>query len=166
MDNFVTPNFEELFESASESASENDTAQHAQSLANVLMLQNNQKYMIVLKGEVGAGKTLWARSFIRKLMNDPNLDVLSPTFPLLQVYESTIGDIYHYDLYRLESDDISYESMQNLAWDEAMQSFICLVEWAEKLPPKLYKPSILISIESKSDSKRLIETKFLKKGGE
>jgi tRNA threonylcarbamoyladenosine biosynthesis protein TsaE len=158
MNNFVIPNFEKLFESLSE----NQTESHAQSLANELMLTNNQKILIILKGEVGAGKTLWARAFIRTLMNDPHLDVLSPTFPLLQIYESPFGDIYHYDLYRLDLDDISEESMQNLAWDEAMQSFICLVEWAEKLPPKLYKPSIVISIETSSDTTRLIETRFLK----
>jgi tRNA threonylcarbamoyladenosine biosynthesis protein TsaE len=158
MNNFVIPNFKELFESLSEK----QTELHAQSLANELMLTNNQKIMIILKGEVGAGKTLWARAFIRTLMNDPDIDVLSPTFPLLQIYESPVGNIYHYDLYRLDLDDISEESMQNLVWDEAMRSFICLVEWAEKLPPKLYKPSIVISIETSSDTTRLIKTKFLK----
>ncbi len=143
---------------------EKDTEINARALGNQLMRTKNQNFMIILKGEVGAGKTLWARSFIRHLMNDQSLDVLSPTYPLLQIYESPFGDIYHYDLYRLEADEVSEQSMQNLSWDEARQSFICLVEWAEKLPPNLYKPSILVSINLISESERSIETNYFAKG--
>lgn len=89
---------------------------------------------IALHGEMGMGKSVFARAFIRERANDPKLDVPSPTFALVQLYNLPSGDIVHYDLWRLDAVD----TMQELGWD-ADEDVIMLVEWPEKagryLPP-------------------------------
>jgi tRNA threonylcarbamoyladenosine biosynthesis protein TsaE len=74
------------------------TTRHAQSLARVL----NAGDVILLSGEVGAGKTHFARALIQSLLETPE-DVPSPTFTLVQTYETPKGEIWHADLYRLSS---------------------------------------------------------------
>jgi N-acetylmuramate 1-kinase len=82
--------------------------------------------VITLSGDLGAGKTTCARSMIRALMNDPELDVPSPTFTLMQVYEAAFP-IVHADLYRIKNPD----ELHNLGWDDAAEGAALLVEWAQ-----------------------------------
>ncbi len=88
--------------------------------------------IIALRGDLGAGKTSFARSFISAAMGRPE-EVPSPTFTLLQVYETPQefngGDIYHFDLYRLENPDDSLE----LGIEDAFSEGICLIEWPDRL---------------------------------
>ncbi|MCI5059691.1 MAG: tRNA (adenosine(37)-N6)-threonylcarbamoyltransferase complex ATPase subunit type 1 TsaE [Alphaproteobacteria bacterium] len=86
-----------------------------------------------LKGDLGAGKTHFARAFIRSALNDTTLEVPSPTFTLVQLYESPQYPIWHFDLYRLEHSDEIYE----LGWEEAISGAVCLVEWPERLDPQM-----------------------------
>ena len=55
---------------------------------------------LFLKGDLGAGKSTFARALIRSLANNPELEVQSPTFPILIPYATAKADISHYDLYR------------------------------------------------------------------
>lgn len=84
--------------------------------------------IIALHGDLGAGKTSFARSFISAAMGQPE-EVPSPTFTLLQVYETPMGDIYHFDLYRLDQPDDSLE----LGIEDAFIEGICLIEWPDRL---------------------------------
>ena len=93
--------------------------------------------VLLLEGAIGSGKTHFARSLIRSLMRKPE-DVPSPTFTLVQVYETVIGEIWHSDLYRLS--DIS--EIEELGLTDAFETAVCLVEWPEKLGP-LTPPSAL-----------------------
>jgi tRNA threonylcarbamoyladenosine biosynthesis protein TsaE len=86
--------------------------------------------VVLLAGPFGAGKTSFARAFIRALADDPALAVPSPTFTLLQSYETQTATIFHYDLWRLSGPD----SLEELGWDEA-QAGIVLVEWPGRLGP-------------------------------
>ncbi len=91
---------------------------------------------IALYGTLGMGKTVFARSLIRALTKEPELEVPSPTFTLVQTYDSPKGLLYHYDFYRLENPEEIYE----LGWEEAQENGIIILEWPERitslLPPK------------------------------
>lgn len=85
---------------------------------------------LLLEGPVGAGKTHFARHLIWSLMQVPE-DVPSPTFTLVQTYETTVGDLWHADLYRLTHMDDIHE----LGLADALDEAICLIEWPELLGP-------------------------------
>lgn len=84
--------------------------------------------VLLLSGQIGAGKTHFARCLIQSVLVVPE-DVPSPTFTLVQTYDTTAGELWHADLYRLTGPDESVE----LGLTEAFESAICLVEWPDRL---------------------------------
>lgn len=85
--------------------------------------------IVSLEGDLGAGKTAMARAIIRALAGDPALDVPSPTFALLQPYDTPLAPVLHADLYRL-ADAAEMDELGLLDDPDA----IVLVEWAERAP--------------------------------
>jgi tRNA threonylcarbamoyl adenosine modification protein YjeE len=85
---------------------------------------------LALSGGLGAGKTALARAIVRALAGDPNLEVPSPTFTLLQSYETPRGLVVHADLYRIGAE----EELRELGFDEARDTGILLIEWPERAP--------------------------------
>jgi tRNA threonylcarbamoyladenosine biosynthesis protein TsaE len=83
---------------------------------------------LMLEGPLGAGKTAFARAFLRHAASDPTLEVPSPTFTLLQTYETGIGLISHYDLWRLDGS----AALAELDWEDARDGIV-LVEWPDRL---------------------------------
>jgi tRNA threonylcarbamoyladenosine biosynthesis protein TsaE len=83
---------------------------------------------ILLEGELGAGKTAFARAFLRTASGDPALEVPSPTFTLVQSYDTSIGTVHHFDLWRLDSPG----ALAELGWEEARNGIV-LVEWPDRL---------------------------------
>ena len=89
-------------------------------------LQNGD--VVLLTGEIGAGKSHFARSLIQAAM-DKIEEVPSPTFTLVQTYDTTIGPIWHADLYRLNDQSDIFE----LGLIDAFGNEIVLVEWPDRL---------------------------------
>jgi tRNA threonylcarbamoyl adenosine modification protein YjeE len=88
---------------------------------------------LLLQGQLGAGKSHLARAAIRALFGPggERAEVPSPSFTLVQVYDTTVGEVWHADLYRLTD---SHEA-EELGLDAAMEEAICLVEWPDRLAP-------------------------------
>jgi len=87
--------------------------------------------VIALKGELGAGKTTFARAFIRARGGAEA--VPSPTFTLVQIYELGDAAIWHFDAYRLRDPEEAWE----LGIEDAFRDGISLIEWPERLGPLL-----------------------------
>lgn len=83
--------------------------------------------VIALSGELGTGKTTFARAFLREW--GVQEEIPSPTFTLVQTYELEAGTIWHFDLYRLEKPDDALE----LDIEDAFTEGISLIEWPERL---------------------------------
>jgi len=97
--------------------------------------------LVILEGDLGAGKTALARAVIRTLAGDPTLDVPSPTFALVQPYETARGPVLHADLYRL-GDPREVDELGLLDNPDA----IVLVEWAERSPEIVQAANVVISL--------------------
>ncbi len=92
--------------------------------------------IIGLKGELGAGKSFFAKHFIESLKQQDGKEILSPTFNLVYSYQTRKGEIFHFDLYRLKS----FAELENIGFFDACKNSICLIEWpqiAEKFLKKL-----------------------------
>jgi tRNA threonylcarbamoyl adenosine modification protein YjeE len=103
---------------------------------------------VALTGDLGAGKTAFARSLIRALAEAPELQAPSPTFTLMQVYDTPRGPVIHADFYRLRGPT----ELANLGWDEAVDGAIAIVEWPEKVAQAL--PADRLEVEIRFDPTR------------
>jgi tRNA threonylcarbamoyladenosine biosynthesis protein TsaE len=83
---------------------------------------------ILLAGPLGAGKTAFARGFLRATTADPALEVPSPSFTLVQNYATRRGTVHHFDLWRLDGP----AALAELGWDDARDDIV-LVEWPDRL---------------------------------
>jgi tRNA threonylcarbamoyladenosine biosynthesis protein TsaE len=133
-------------------------ADHTAGLARTLGRVLKPGDTILLTGNVGAGKTHFARALILSLLSHPE-DIPSPTFTLVQTYESTRGMIWHADLYRLSS---SYE-VEELGLSDAFHDAICLVEWPDRLGSLSPDHALELAIEATGDETREITASWTNK---
>jgi tRNA threonylcarbamoyladenosine biosynthesis protein TsaE len=120
-------------------------------LGETLALRLKPGDVVGLTGDLGAGKTTLARAIIRAAAGDPDLIVPSPTFTLVEVYETPRGTFWHFDLYRLDDPQQIYE----LGWEEARAEGIVLMEWPDRLGPLLPK-HLGVTLELAGDGRRAI----------
>jgi tRNA threonylcarbamoyl adenosine modification protein YjeE len=97
--------------------------------------------IIALQGELGAGKTSFARAFIRAHGGDEA--VPSPTFTLVQTYDLPGGRVWHFDLYRLRVAEEAWE----LGIEEAFDDGISLIEWPERLGTLMPRRRLLVALD-------------------
>ncbi|MEI8295433.1 MAG: tRNA (adenosine(37)-N6)-threonylcarbamoyltransferase complex ATPase subunit type 1 TsaE [Alphaproteobacteria bacterium] len=107
---------------------------------------------ILLEGDLGAGKTTFARFLIQALVGEL-CEVPSPTFTLMQTYESPQGMIHHYDLYRLHS----LEEAVELGIEESLAEAITLIEWPAIVNAIIPENHIQIRLRIISESQRFLE---------
>ncbi len=105
--------------------------------------------VILLSGELGAGKTIFAKGIAAGLDIDDVHQVCSPSYTLDNIYCAKFP-LYHIDLYRLENES----EIDDLGWEDFLDQGIIVVEWAEKL--KFDLEAIRIKIEILGDQKRKI----------
>lgn len=123
------------FASSVDLKTEEDTHRLAARFADVLEKGDT----ILLSGDLGAGKSSFARGFIWHRFGS-EIEVPSPTFTIVQTYEHQDADIWHCDLYRISSPDEVIE----LGLDEAIDEEICLIEWPDRLGELVPKSAIKI----------------------
>ena len=97
-------------------------------LAEMLGARLGPGDVILLEGPIGAGKSHFARCLIRSVLLQPE-DIPSPTFTLVQVYDTRAGELWHSDLYRLGGP----AQVEETGLTEAFGTAICLVEWPDRL---------------------------------
>lgn len=128
-----------------------DTSRLAAALAGLLQPGD----VIALDGTLGAGKTAFVRTLIQALAGQ-DIDVPSPTFNLLLVYDFADFALYHYDLYRLESPEEALE----LDIDEAFDNGVSLIEWPDRLgrylPPDHLRITITLAGEGGGEARLFV----------
>ncbi len=104
---------------------------------------------VALWGDLGAGKTTLARDILRAL--GVTEDVPSPTFTLVQTYETAALSVAHYDLYRLKSSRELFE----LGFAEALEDGAALVEWPERAPEYLPPDTLHLRLRLDNDTRHV-----------
>ena len=100
--------------------------------------------LITLNGDLGAGKTTFARALIRVLLDDLSVEVPSPTFTLVQSYATPRIEVAHFDLYRLNSAD----ELDEIGFDDAIAAGLALVEWPERAGDRLHGNRLDIALSA------------------
>ena len=132
----------------------NDTLMLGKNLASLLKKGD----LVVLSGELGAGKTKFTEGFL-KFFNLED-EISGPTFNIVNEYKKDDISIYHFDVYRLEDVAEFYE----IGGDEYFENGICLIEWGELIKDALPKSFISIDITKleNDENKRLF--RFISQG--
>jgi tRNA threonylcarbamoyl adenosine modification protein YjeE len=119
------------------------TRNFAQNLSRCTMTGD----VIVLQGNIGAGKTTFARALIEEVAS-PACVPRSPTFPLIQEYKTPSGRLLHCDFYRLQQKE---EDTLGFNFEEALDRDIILIEWVDRLPFRfLGRNCLTIKFEERS----------------
>ena len=112
--------------------------------------------LVILDGDLGAGKTALARAVIRTLVGDPRLDVPSPSFALVQPYDAPGGPVLHADLYRLSTE----AEIDELGLFDRPETIV-LVEWPERAPSLAAQADVTIRLAvPKGGEGRDVEIEF------
>ena len=104
--------------------------------------------VVALKGDLGAGKTTLARALVRALAADPTLEVPSPTFTLVQAYETRLP-VAHFDLYRVGSP----AELDELGFSDAAADGVVLIEWPERAGDRLPADAIVVELTQLGDGR-------------
>ncbi len=118
---------------------EDDTNRLAEQFAKIARKGD----IFALFGTLGAGKSTFSRHFIQFLSGAT--EIPSPTFTLVQTYDTEYFEVYHYDMYRLKQPEEAYE----LGIEEAFAEAVNLIEWPDKLGPLLPRDIWKITITTK-----------------
>jgi tRNA threonylcarbamoyl adenosine modification protein YjeE len=123
-----------------------------EALARELSLWARPGLALHLSGDLGAGKSAFARAFIRGLaLGDGEFDVPSPSFSLVQSYDALRVPVVHVDLYRIGS----AAEVNELGLEEFLAKSLMIVEWPERLPENISPDRLKISFTGSGDTRDL-----------
>lgn len=106
---------------------------------------------VLLKGDLGSGKTTLARAILAALGVAEN--VPSPTFTLVQAYETASLTVSHFDLYRLKRES----ELEELGLDDALDQGAVLVEWPERAASRLPPDALIAALEAGAERRAVLE---------
>ena len=106
---------------------------------------------VLLKGDLGSGKTTLARAILVALGVSEN--VPSPTFTLVQAYDTPGLMVSHYDLYRLKRES----ELEELGLDEALDQGAALIEWPERAENYMPRDALIVLLSADSERRALLE---------
>lgn len=111
-------------------------------LASEMLADKALPHFVALYGDLGVGKTAFVRGFTSVI--SPTSTVRSPTFALVNEYRGTPLSVFHFDMYRIESED----DLISIGYDDYLvRKGICLTEWSEKIENELPTEHISVRIE-------------------
>jgi tRNA threonylcarbamoyladenosine biosynthesis protein TsaE len=119
-------------------------------LARAMARRFKGKEVVLLSGELGAGKTIFAKGIAAGLGMKSWALVCSPSFTIMNIYEARFP-IFHFDLYRLEKN----ADILDLGWEDYLDRGVVIVEWGERIPFDL--EAIRVYIKKGRGDKRIIE---------
>jgi tRNA threonylcarbamoyladenosine biosynthesis protein TsaE len=109
--------------------------------------------LVLLRGDLGAGKTTLVKGIAAAFDAASEEDVTSPTFTLIHEYRGSRANLYHIDLYRIDTP----RELDTLALDDLRSdNSILLIEWGEKFPRLVRERDVEISLEREEESRRKI----------
>ncbi|MBR2019518.1 MAG: tRNA (adenosine(37)-N6)-threonylcarbamoyltransferase complex ATPase subunit type 1 TsaE [Clostridia bacterium] len=111
-------------------------------LADLMQKDPSLPPFVALYGDLGVGKTAFIRGFASVI--SPNAVVRSPTFALVNEYRAKPRSLFHFDMYRIDSEEDLYSIG---FYDYLDRNGICLVEWSEKIPFAMPEERIRVTIE-------------------
>lgn len=121
------------------------------SVAKEILADFPQSRIFCLYGNLGAGKTTFTQSLCKALGVEEA--VTSPTFSLVNEYKGSKATIYHFDFYRIQSEEEAY----NIGYEEYFYSdAYCFIEWGEKIPNLIPDDTVSLYIEVGENGKREI----------
>jgi tRNA threonylcarbamoyl adenosine modification protein YjeE len=123
-----------------------DNINETQAFASMLARIAKTGDIITFSGDLGVGKTSFIQFFIKSLAGQ-EIEVTSPTFNLLHIYKFNIGEVWHFDLYRLRDKKEIYE----LGIEDAFSYAISLIEWPEIINDILPKDRLEIKLSFGED---------------
>ena len=126
-----------------------------QTLAKFISSIIKKRNVILLKGELGSGKTTFAQFFIGNFVK--NAVISSPTFGIVNVYNGQECELWHYDLYRVKNQGELFE----LGLDDALNSAITLIEWPEIIEDVISNDGIILSFCRNDNEIREVEIVLL-----
>ena len=128
---------------------ESNSPEYTIKIGNNLAKLLSKGDVVVLSGDLGAGKTKFVEGFLHNFgLQD---EISSPTFNIINEYISSDNNIYHFDVYRLEDSDEFYA----IGGEEYFEKGICLIEWGELISDVLPKDYIHITINKDSNNEDL-----------
>ncbi len=137
---------------------ESESPEATEAIAARLAAQLGGGDCIALHGGLGAGKSLMARAIIRTVLHDPDHEVPSPTYTLVNVYEAAGFEIWHADLYRIADAD----ELNEIGLDQALEHALVLIEWPERWPGGLPAQRLDVHIEGSGEARQIV---FAPRGG-
>jgi tRNA threonylcarbamoyl adenosine modification protein YjeE len=128
-------------------------------VARGLLAELGAGSVVYLHGDLGMGKSVFARGLVRAIAGDEGMEVPSPTFTLVQEYDGAGAfegvPVYHFDLYRIEDEDEIFE----LGWEDAVRDGVVLVEWPSRLGAYMKAPKVDVTlkvVEGAADAREIL----------